>query len=147
MADAPDSPWDDLFSNLKGQGNAFNQLISPSNRYYAFLSKADLVDERTNTYDILFELMPKEWAENAFFAGKIDIQATAPTPPATCYHVPFVSWAEIAQMLHLKDPNELIEGSWYEVQLAKSTSEEDTVVGYLYDYTLETDPNAPAPPQ
>lgn len=145
MADVFNGSWNGLFSNLGGQGDAFNNLISPTNRYYAFLSKVDL-DTRTGMYDVFFELMPKEWADNAFFAGIVDIKAQAPTPPASNYHIPGVSGTEMAQMLGLQKPDDMAEGSWYEIMIEKSTSEDDRIVGYFYDPALETDPNAPIPP-
>jgi hypothetical protein len=146
MPEVFNGSWNGLFSNLGGQGNAFNNLISPSNRYYAFLSKVD-GDKYTDVYDVFFELMPKEWADNAFFAGQIDIRAQAPTPPASCYHIPRVSGTEMARILGLQKAEDMMEGSWYEIMIEKSISDDDIAVGYLYDPALDFDPNAPRPPQ
>lgn len=146
MPEVFNGSWNRFFDNLGDQGNAFNKAISASNRYYAFLSKVD-GDKFTDIYDVFFELMPKEWADNAFFAGYIDIRAQAPTPPASCYHLTAVSGTEIAAMLGLQKAEDMMEGSWYEVELEKSSSETDRLVGYFYDPALDTDPNAPKPPQ
>lgn len=145
MPDFFNLPFDGLFSNLSDQGNVFNGPISPSNRYYAFLSKVDL-DETTQLYDVFFELMPKEWADNAFFAGEVNIKAQAPTPPATCYHFPRVPGNEIAARLGLKSPDDMAEGSWYEILIEKKTSEEDNVVGFFYDPSLDFEASAPPSP-
>jgi hypothetical protein len=134
----PDSPpgdsWKTLFANVEAQGQApglglgLGDRISRTNRYYAYLSKIDL---NLTLYDVLFEVMPYEWAENAIFAAAEDVPKLAPTPPASLYHVREVSELTIMSMLGLHKTDDLAEGSWYLLTLAPGFGGE--IVGDLYD--------------
>jgi hypothetical protein len=127
----PTPPWNGLFENIQKQG--FNSPLSPSGRYAAFLSKADL-DEAKNTYDLFFELVPLEWAAAALFGGDVDVRAPAPPGPATVYHVRDADRDTVVKLLGVTSTDWVAEGSWYVITLTKS----DTgVVGDLYDPDID----------
>jgi hypothetical protein len=115
------------------QGLQFASPISPSNQYYAFLSKADL-DETTQLYDVFFELISKEWMDNAVLSAAVDIIAPAPSSPALAYHIPAVEETSIVQALGLKSIDFLAEGSWYLLKLKSGSS---GVYGDLYDPAID----------
>ena len=140
----PTPPFNDFFNNLSGQGKRFNNQISPNGWYYAFMSKLDY-DPKNQTYDVFFELMPQAWADNSVLAGIIDIRIPAPTPPATVYHILAAPEAELIKRLGLTSKEQLAEGSWYEIQIAKSSKAEDSVVGGFYDPDIDKDRTAQPP--
>lgn len=130
---SPGQSWNSLFQNVGGQGSQFNGPISKSGRYYAFLSKADL-DETTGTFDVFFELLPFEWAENAILSG-LDVDLPPPLSPEIVYHVPSADPSALLSMLGLKTADNLAEGSWYLLQLAPGTG---GISGDLYDPNIDT---------
>lgn len=74
------NPFNQLAVNLGLQGEAFNKPLSVSNQYYAFLSKADK-DWETGLWDILFEVVPAEWAANALGRSSEEVDIVAPEGP------------------------------------------------------------------
>jgi hypothetical protein len=126
--------WNDLANSIGTQGQAFNQPLSPSGNYVAFLSKADQ-DWETGLWDILFEVVPQEWAMNALVTGSEEVRIIAPQGPASLYHIPTVTESALLQMLGLKSTDDLAEGSWYMLQLQKQN--EGTINGMLYDPDID----------
>ncbi|HEX3685589.1 MAG TPA: hypothetical protein VHU83_23850 [Bryobacteraceae bacterium] len=134
---APGSGWDALFKNVGAQGSKFDKdPLSPTGRYYGFLSEVEF-DETTKTYDVLFELMQKEWADNALIAQKVEINAPAPFTPALLFHIRGVAEGPLLKVLGLSTTDDLAEGSWYLVNLKEG---KDTVSGDLYDPDLDLIP-------
>lgn len=139
----PNASWSAAFTNTGQQANQFNGPLSPSNFYYACLSKVDL-DESTGTTDLFFELVLKEWMEAAILSSSVTTMAPPPTSPALCFHIPYCgvdnqggySQATILSLLGLKTADNLAEGSWYLLEL-NSTPGTGAVIGVLYDPDLD----------
>jgi hypothetical protein len=129
----PDTNWTGLFSNAGGQGTT--NPISPSNQYYGFLSKADL-NPTSNTYDILFEVIPKEWADAAILASPIDVRAPAPPSPASLYHIRDADPTAVVTVLGVKNTDYVAEGSWYLLTLTPGALQK-AVTGDLYDPDID----------
>lgn len=129
----PNLSWKQLFQNVGEQGDQFNQPISPTNRYYAFLSKADL-DESTNKYDVLFEVAPAEWFENAILSGQ-SIRLLAPPGPSSLYHIRDADPAALLKALGLSTADDLAEGSWYLITMEKGTG---AITGDFYNPDIDT---------
>lgn len=127
--------------NLQGQPFA-DEPISPSDMYYAFLAKADL-DVVDGTYDVLFEVVTKEWLDNVLFSRTESISSPLPHAPALLYHLTGVSQSDILGALGLTSADDVAEGSWYLLHLSKSQSErlEGTVAGELYDPDIDLSPS------
>jgi hypothetical protein len=133
MAVPPGDPWNQLFDNVGGQGAQFDKPLSPTNQYYGFLSNVDLADGvDPNIYDLLFEVVPKEWVDNAVLSSPVSIDYRAPECPTSLYHVPAAGTRALLGRLGLASVEELAEGSWYLLTLVAST-ESDDVEGNLYD--------------
>jgi hypothetical protein len=137
---APSSDWQQLFSSVGKQGTT--EPLSASNQYYAFLSKADL-DASKNTYDILFEVVPKEWADAAIFASPIDVRAPAPAAPASLFHIRGADPNDVVTMLGVKSTDYVAEGSWYLLTLTQGAT--GALTGDLYDPDIDT--SGATPPQ
>lgn len=137
-----------MFGNVGAQGNRFDAPISPSGQYYAFLSKADPAggtygegsEPLDDAYDVLFELISKEWMDNAVFSSPIEVRKPAPTPPALLYHIGNVPTAAILKALGLTTTDDLAEGSWYLVSL--NQGDKGAVVGDLYDPDIDMRPGS-----
>ena len=127
--------WSSFFDNLGKQGDQFNALLSKSNQYYAFLSKVDLINEKTKKYDVFFELINREWADNALFSSTASINKLPTKIPAVAYHLPEVDETELLKILNLKSTDYLAEGSWYLIQLEKGAT--GPLVGDLYDPDID----------
>ena len=132
------NPFNQLATNLGKQGDTFNKPLSDSNQYYGFLSKADQ-DWETGLWDVLFEVLPAEWAANALARSGDDVNIIAPIGPASLYHLPAVDQNALLQILGLKTTDDLAEGSWYLLQLEKQ--DKGTVNGMLYDPDIDMEPN------
>jgi len=126
------TPWSTLSGNIASQGDKFNGHISSSNQYYAFLSKADFVEG--SGYDIFFELVNKEWMDNAIMSSPTDIKAMAPTPPGVCYSIEAVDTQTLLTTLGLKSEDDIAEGSWFLMTLAQGQGK---VTGDVYDADMD----------
>lgn len=138
MPEPPGDAWKNAFQKVAAQGDAFEQPHPEDGNYYAFLSQVNLV--ATGTYDVLFELVNKKWMDNAIFAPPISIEAPAPVAPAVLYHIPSVSTQTIVATLGLASEEDLVEGSWFLVNVTESqnpdTLGESTApapAGYIFD--------------
>jgi hypothetical protein len=130
----PGSGWEALFKNVGAQNSKFDKdPLSPTGRYYGFLSTVEF-DETTKTYDVLFELMQKEWADNAIISQKTEIDAPAPVTRALLFHIRDVAREPLLKVLGLSTTDDLAEGSWYLLNLKKG---KDTVSGDLYDPDID----------
>ena len=59
----PNPAWMGAFQQVNAQGQGFaDSPISPSGKYYAFLSKVDL-DVENGLYDVLFEFFRNDWMD------------------------------------------------------------------------------------
>ena len=123
-----------FYQNLNKQGQKFEYLISPSNQYYAYLSKVDQ-DYSTKLYDIYFELFTKEWGDNVLMNGGVDVKITSPVPPISAFHMRDKIESEIMLMLGLKSVDNLAEGSWYLIHLEKGSS--GTLTGDFYNPDID----------
>lgn len=143
QATAPNASWSAAFTNTGQQANQYNGPLSPSNFYYAYLSKVDL-DESTNTSDVFFEMISKEWMDVAILSGSVNPVTTPPTTPAVAFHIPFCgvdnnggySQDLIMSCLGLKSADNLAEGSWYLLQLNNNPGT-GAVIGLLYDPDID----------
>lgn len=136
---APGSGWEALFKNVGAQGSKFDQdPLSATGRYLGFLSQVNF-DETTKSYDVLFEVMSKEWAENAVLNEKPEIRAPAPVTPALLFHIRGIGREPLLKALGLSTTDDLAEGSWYWLQLEKGKG---TVSGDLYDPDLDLLPSS-----
>ncbi len=143
QATPPNASWTTAFTNTGQQADQYNGPLSPSNFYYAFLSKVDL-DESTNTSDVFFEMISKEWMDVAILSGSVNTVSPAPTTPAVAFHIPYCgvdnkggySQDAIMACLGLKTADNLAEGSWYLLELS-STPGKGAVIGSLYDPDID----------
>ncbi|MBV9762800.1 MAG: hypothetical protein JO340_19735 [Acidobacteriaceae bacterium] len=134
----PSSGWDTLFKNVGAQGAKFDRdPLSPTGQYYGFLSSVEF-DQTTKTYDVLFELVQKEWNDNAVIDPDTEIRAPAPFAPALLYHIRDIAEEPLLEALGLATPDNLAEGSWYLLTLQKG---KDTVTGDLYDPDIDLLPS------
>lgn len=137
----PGNSWNSLFNNISEQGSTFNVPISPDGWYYAFLSSVDQ-DWNTKKYVVLFEVIPKNWADNVIINGTAEIRSTAPISPASCYFLNQVDGSTLLKMLGLTSEDDLAEGSWYLIQLEKSATGE--LLGDLYNPDIDMQPDSQA---
>jgi hypothetical protein len=132
--------WRNSIGAINIQGQPFgDNPISESGNYYGFLSKVDL-DQETNLYDVLFEVVSKEWMDNALMSRPVSIPSLLPPSPALLYHIRGVPEATILKTLGLTTADDMAEGSWYLLGLSKSPPKlaEGDVAGDLYDPDLDT---------
>jgi hypothetical protein len=135
VAKPPNDAYTALFSNVGAQGKALDAPLSKSDQYYAYLSKVEQ-NASTELYDVLFEVIPYEWAENALFARTQDVPIMAPTSPASLYHITAVDQGTILGALGLRSADYLAEGSWYLLTLVKG-EDGKSVTGDLYDPDID----------
>lgn len=140
MAEPLDQAWRNSIGAINIQGQPFgDDPISRSGNYYGFLSKVDL-DQETNLYDVLFEVVSKEWMDNALISRPFSIRSLLPPSPALLYHIRGVPESTILKTLGLTTADDMAEGSWYLLSLSKSppTLAEGAVAGDLYDPDIDT---------
>lgn len=129
-------PYGGMFDNDGLQGRAYDNPISASGAYYAFLSMSEL-NEDTNQYELTFELLPAEWVINRF---RIDpnMKRTPPPAPATLYQIMGVDTNVILATLGLKSADDLAPGTWYFLQLDKRAAGPTEVDGMIQpaDYDI-----------
>ncbi|HYI10880.1 MAG TPA: hypothetical protein VEK57_17605 [Thermoanaerobaculia bacterium] len=101
-----------MFTVVSEQGSQFEGPLSPSNQYYAFLSKVDL-DDTTQLYDVMFEVVAQEWAQNALFSSAVFLSAPPPVSPALIYHIPGIDQNTLVNTLGVTSIDFVAEGSWY----------------------------------
>lgn len=136
MSAPPNNSWSSTFTSVNDQGqNLFTPPLSPSNWYYAFLSKVDL-DDTSQTYDLMFEVVAYEWMQNAIASSPVDIVAPFPVSPALIYHVVGLTEAEVVKTLNVSDIKWVAEASWYLLQLMPGTNSNTD----LYDPNIDTLP-------
>lgn len=117
---SPNSSYEALFGSVSSQGSQFEGPLSPSNQYLAFLSKVDL-DDTTSTYDVMFEVVAMEWAQNALLSSSVSINAPPPAAPALIYHIPSIAADALMTALGVNTIELIAEGSWYLLTLEKTT--------------------------
>ena len=125
------STWFEVFQNVREQGTLYEEALSSSNWYLGFLSKADL-DPDFKVYDILFEVVPLEWAAMAFDVSKASVWPEE--IPASLFHMPEVNADLLITMLKVKTDDNVAEGSWYILRLEKK---DDALMGDLYDPDID----------
>lgn len=116
---SPGQPWSGLFLNVGAQGIQFDNPISASNSYYAYLTNADQ-DESTGLWSLVFEMAPAEWVQNVYFKDPI-MRQSAPHAPATLYQLLQLTTTQVLQALGVKDEGHVAEGSWYYLVLSPGT--------------------------
>lgn len=129
--------------NTGKQADQYKGPQSPSHSYYAYLSKVDL-DESTNTSDVFFELVLKEWMDAAILSSSVNALAPPPTSPTLAFHIPYCgvdskggySQETFLSLLGLKTANDFAEGSWYLIQLGNNPGA-NAVIGILYDPDID----------
>jgi hypothetical protein len=132
MPMAPNASWQSVFSATGGQGSSFEGPLSPSNTYYAFLSKVDL-DATTNLYDVMFEVVAAEWMRNALLSSTVSFEAPPPCSPALIYHIAQIDATTLVSTLDVKSIDFVAEGSWYLLTLLSATDG----IGDLYDPDID----------
>ena len=132
----PPPDFMELVDNLAGQGRPFDNPFSPTNQYFAFLSKADL-DVTTGLFDVLFEVLPAEWVELVVLLATNRVDAKLPESPASLFHIIGVQPEAILQALGLDNPDNLAEASWYLLTLTPKQNGGDVVNGDLYDPDID----------
>ncbi|UTA66201.1 hypothetical protein [Emticicia sp. 21SJ11W-3] len=142
MADInePNDLYSALFGNIGNQGESFNQPLSDSGMYYAFLSKADF-DESTGTWSIMFEVQPEKYTYNVFKNGSDVIKYSAPPVPASIFNPTFVYSEPLFTVLGVKDADNVAEASWYLIKLEKKDS--GAINGLLYNPDIDVNPDNP----
>lgn len=140
MPEDPNPSWTGVFSRTGKQGDLIPVPLSPTNQYYAFLSKLDL-DVSTNLYDIFFEVLSKEWTDNAILSASVDFIAPSSFLPALAYHIPTVAESDLVALLGLETIDDAAEGSYYLLTLSPDINKSD-VVGSLYDPDIDAIPPA-----
>ncbi len=131
----PNQGWTGAFTNVSGQGAIFDDPMSEGGQYYAFLSKVDL-DAVANTYDLLFEVVPKLWLENAIATTTVDLPMEAPTSPASLFHIVAADPTTVLNVLGVKSPDLVAEGSWYLLTLTQDPAQ-GQLPGDLYDPDID----------
>jgi hypothetical protein len=127
-----------LFSGTRAQGAQFAQPPGQSDDYYAFLSKVD-IDARTQLWDLLLEVVNKQWLDNAL-SQPLDVSAPMPHMPALLFHAPKLTQDLLLKTLGVVDIDNVAEGSWYLVTLTKSSGDlEDPsrFTGDLFDPDID----------
>ena len=120
MAPNPDSSWNTLFSNLSSQGAQFNDPISPSSTYFAFLSTGDQ-DERTGLWTLLFELLPAEWVYNVYPQDPTIRTLPPADAPYTLFQIVDAKTEDVLSTLNVKSADYVADGSWYRLLLSKNS--------------------------
>lgn len=139
----PNPQFQGLFDRTRAQGAQFDTLDPPADgRFYGFLSKADF-DDATKTWDVLFEVVNADWADNALFTGTVSISSRLPTVPALLYHIQAADETSLLKTLGLTSTDYLAEGSWY--QLVLTPGAKGLVTGDLYDPDIDTVPGLTPP--
>jgi len=137
LGGGPGVSWSGLFKNVSRQGTQFNSPIAANNWYYAFLSKVDY-DQSTGTWSVAFEVQPAVWTVNVFQNGSRPIKYRAPLGPASIFHMPYASGQDLLAVLGLKDPNDIAEGTWYNIKIVPKVS--DILLGIFYNPDIDTNP-------
>lgn len=132
----PNEAYKSFFQRVSAQGDAFEQPLSERGDYYGFLSKADQ-DPTTEMFDILFEVVPSEWMENAVVSIPVDVKMPPPPSPASLFHVRDVSPSTVLKVLGVGTLDDVAEGSWYLLSLVKG---EGDMPGDLYDPDIDLQP-------
>lgn len=119
-----------FLQNVQAQGAQFNQPLAPDERYYGLLCKADY-DEDTQRWSVFFELVNKQFLDNVLFSRAAMLTGAAlPPMPALAFQLLAVEQSDLLTALGLRSTSEIVEGSWYELQLADEAGAPE---GRLYD--------------
>ena len=128
----PFTDWlQELFQNTSEQGSQYDSPLSESNEYLAFLSKEDF-DPDESTYDILFEVVPFQWAVKVLAVSRSVFWPNS--VPASLFHMHGVNKDALIEMLRIGTADNLAEGSWYVLRLEKGS---DGLRGTLYDPDID----------
>ena len=145
MSSPVNTPWSNLFKGVSEQNQDYqDDPISPSGNYYAFLSKVDLDDSgKTPAYEVLFELVSKEWMESAVISRPISVSRPMPPAPALLYAMHQIDETSLLKALGLTDPGDIAEGSWYLINLSPAKGgaqlgEGTGLVGDLFDPDIDS---------
>jgi hypothetical protein len=104
--------------------------ISPSDSYLACLSKADF-DVTLSKWFLFFDMIPAEAALLALMGTGSD-GMPPPIVPTIFFHATDAVELIVLQSLGLKSVDEIVEASWYILQLQKGGDRSTAVVGDLY---------------
>jgi hypothetical protein len=138
IATTPPDRWTKAFAAVAAQGQQFDEpLPAGEDEFWAFLSQADEI--APGIHDVVLELVPDKWMNNAIMAPTVSVAAPAPSAPAVWYHIPSVPTKTIVQVLGLASAEDLVEGSWFVVTLSKSAapaalgeSDAQAATGYVF---------------
>jgi hypothetical protein len=136
MAKSPDPPWNNFFANVGKQGDVYNNPLSPSDLYWAFLSSCEQ-DEDTGLYYPMFEVVPSEWMNNVYLNPPL-VSSPPPPAPALCFQIDGIQTGALLTALGLKSEDNLAEGSWYVLKLIKGAG---PVTGNLYNPDIDSQPD------
>ncbi|TGN14062.1 hypothetical protein [Leptospira ilyithenensis] len=135
MPTQPDSRLFDITNKVSQGGAPFNDFLSPDGSYYAFLSKVDI--NESNQADILFEVVNENWMNNVILKSELSLTKLPPPSPALLYHMVGVDPSALKQVLGLATDDDLVEGEWFLINIAKAASTSDPNQGHLYHPDLD----------
>ncbi|MGN6276689.1 MAG: hypothetical protein ACTHNP_12285 [Solirubrobacterales bacterium] len=131
----------EVLESVRGQAKARGLYAAPATdgKYYAYLSKVDEVNEH---WDALFELVNRDLLDAVLFTRKTYVRG-APWAelPIVLFDVAGADEETLLKTLGIGTPDDLAEGSWFELELAKG-AKAGTVEGDLYDAGIDLPPQA-----
>lgn len=127
-----------MFGSIAGQTPV--APVPQDNLFCAFLSKADL-DATTNSFDLMFEMVPAQWMLPAIIAPPVSTDIPAPVSPALIYHIRGADAPTVVNLLGVKSTDYVAEGSWYVLALVAGSSGQ--VHGDLYDPDIDKSGQTP----
>lgn len=138
-----------LFSTISSQRTCDNPF-SPSNKYWAFLSKIDYSDGiNPNNFDVLFEVIPQECGNARYPKYDVTVKVTPPVDPASLF---FLHEVDIQSLKTALGASTIDEGQWFLVSLIPGES--GNLVGDFFDPDIDIDksvtvlpPDKPIPPK
>ncbi len=131
MPDLPNPEYQRMFQRVAAQGEtsaAPAPLDEEGARFYGFLAKADEIAD--GIWDVFFEVSDKRQLDVVLSDRNIAVMGPLPELPGLAYHLPKVPQETLLEALGLDKIAELVEGSWYELELVPG---ESGASGELYD--------------
>ncbi|MDX2361888.1 MAG: hypothetical protein QNK23_13850 [Crocinitomicaceae bacterium] len=142
------SSWNTLFSNIEEQGVPFDEPVSSSNVYYAFLANIEY-NYNNDKYDLFFEMVSQEWMQNTILFNdqllKKPSLSPPPKSPAVLYGIQDAESSELIDALGVDKIDDIEEGAWYKLEFdvapdGENLDESDSSLwGEIFDYEITND--------